>query len=76
MSTDGGATWRRAVLVGPGVDTGWRRWRLDWRPTAPGGHTLVARATDETGTGQPGVAAYNTLGYLFGAVVRHPVIVG
>jgi DMSO/TMAO reductase YedYZ molybdopterin-dependent catalytic subunit len=76
VSTDGGATWRRADLFGPKVDTGWRRWRLHWRPTTPGDHTLLARATDETGAGQPDVAPYNTLGYLFGAVVRHPVTVG
>jgi hypothetical protein len=36
----------------------------------------MARATDATGATQPDVAPYNTLGYLFGAVVRHPVTVG
>jgi DMSO/TMAO reductase YedYZ molybdopterin-dependent catalytic subunit len=76
VSTDGGATWRRADLFGPKVATGWRRWRIHWRPTAPGGQTLLARATDETGAGQPDVSPYNTLGYQFGAVVRHPVTVG
>jgi DMSO/TMAO reductase YedYZ molybdopterin-dependent catalytic subunit len=75
VSTDGGATWRRADLFGPAVDTGWRRWRLDWRPTAPGDRTLLARATDDTGATQPDAAPYNTLGYQFGAVVRHPVTV-
>ena len=75
VSTDGGATWRRADLFGPAVDTGWRRWQLTWRPAAPGRLHLLARATDETGATQPDVAPYNTLGYLFGAVVRHPVTV-
>ncbi|GIJ71167.1 sulfite oxidase [Virgisporangium ochraceum] len=75
VSTDGGASWRRADLFGPAVDTGWRRWRLTWRPATPGGHTLLARATDATGATQPDVAPYNTLGYQFGAVVRHPVTV-
>ena len=41
-----------------------------------GSRTLMARATDATGATQPDVAPYNTLGYLFGAVVRHPVTVG
>lgn len=75
VSTDGGATWRRATLTGPAIDTGWRRWHLSWRPPAAGSYELLARATDETGATQPEVAPYNTLGYLFGAVVRHPVTV-
>jgi hypothetical protein len=40
-----------------------------------GTHELRSRATDRTGVAQPDVAPYNTLGYLFGAVVRHPVTV-
>jgi hypothetical protein len=35
----------------------------------------MARATDVRGAVQPAEAPYNTLGYLFGAVVRHPVTV-
>ncbi len=73
VSTDGGVTWCRAHLHGP--DAGWRRWALDWRPAAPGAYELRARATDDRGVSQPDVAPYNTLGYLFGAVVRHPVTV-
>ena len=75
VSTDGGATWRRATLFGPAVDIGWRQWHLSWRPPAAGAYDLLARATDETGVSQPDVAPYNTLGYQFGAVVRHPVTV-
>ena len=44
-------------------------------PNWIGTHTLLARATDTTGAVQPDVATYNTLGYLFGATVRHPVTV-
>jgi hypothetical protein len=36
---------------------------------------LPARATDESGGIQPDEVPYNTLSYLFGAVVRHPVAV-
>ncbi|WP_431878281.1 hypothetical protein [Amycolatopsis sacchari] len=73
VSTDGGRTWRTATPHGP--DRGWRRWSLRWRPPAPGTYTLRARATDRTGVRQPDVEPYNTQGYLFGAVVGHPVTV-
>jgi DMSO/TMAO reductase YedYZ molybdopterin-dependent catalytic subunit len=72
VSVDGGARWRRARLVGRG--TAWQRWEFDWRPTAPGAFELLARATDERGTSQPDTTPYNTLGYLFDGVVRHPVV--
>jgi DMSO/TMAO reductase YedYZ molybdopterin-dependent catalytic subunit len=74
VSTDGGATWRRP-RIRPGADAGWTRWELPWRPPAPGPYELLARATDETGHTQPDRTRYNTLGYLFDAVVRHPVTV-
>jgi DMSO/TMAO reductase YedYZ molybdopterin-dependent catalytic subunit len=74
VSTDGGTSWRRAEPVGPrGADHGWQQWQIRWRPGTPGSYTLLARATDRTGASQPGTATFNTLGYLFGAVVRHPV---
>jgi DMSO/TMAO reductase YedYZ molybdopterin-dependent catalytic subunit len=74
VSTDGGASWRPARLHGPGPARAWTRWSLPWSPR-PGHYELLARATDETGTAQPDVARYNTLGYLFGAVARHPITV-
>ncbi len=42
---------------------------------APGEHVLMARATDATGRRQPLVTPYNSNGYFFDAVVRHPVTV-
>lgn len=75
VSTDGGATWRDARLHGPSLARAWTRWELPWRPPGPGRYELLARATDETGAVQPATVPYNTLGYLFGAVVRHPVTV-
>ena len=72
VSTDGGLSWRRARPVGPNAADGWQRWTVDWRP-GDGPHELMARATDVHGTTQPDVARYNTLGYLFDGVVRHPV---
>ncbi|HEY0000352.1 MAG TPA: sulfite oxidase [Actinoplanes sp.] len=72
VSTDGGTTWRRARPVGPSIDDAWQRWEINWRPAA-GPHELLARATDVHGNTQPEVARFNTLGYLFDAVVRVPV---
>lgn len=73
VSTDGGRTWQRARFIGP--SDGWQRWEVLWRPSAPGDYTLRARATDVTGATQPDQAVYNTEGYLFDAVVSHPVTV-
>jgi DMSO/TMAO reductase YedYZ molybdopterin-dependent catalytic subunit len=73
VSTDGGHSWRHAV--GHGRQHGWQRWSLPWRPPGPGSYTLRARATDRTGAVQPDVAPFNTQGYLFGAVVNHPITV-
>ncbi|GAB3830030.1 sulfite oxidase [Dactylosporangium cerinum] len=74
VSTDGGTSWHPATPNGRrgGV---WQQWSYRWRPTGPGAYTLRARAVDVTGTSQPDVTPFNTLGYLFDAVVAHPVTV-
>ncbi|MCG5214235.1 sulfite oxidase [Streptosporangium soli] len=72
-STDGGATWRDAHLDGRRPAEAWAPWQIVWRPVRPGPHVLLARASDETGARQPDVAQFNTYGYLFDAVVAHPV---
>jgi DMSO/TMAO reductase YedYZ molybdopterin-dependent catalytic subunit len=75
VSTDGGRHWRRARLRGPDLPQAWSRWELPWRPTDTGPGTLLARATDTAGRTQPATVPYNSGGYLFGAVVKHPVTV-
>ncbi|MDO9456971.1 molybdopterin-dependent oxidoreductase [Nocardioides sp.] len=83
VSFDGGATWRRTDQrqkndppAEPGDrGFGWTQWTTTWRPTQPGPATLMARATDTLGRTQPLVSPFNTLGYFFDAVVRHPVTV-
>ena len=71
-----GATWRPARFLDRHPNPrGWVRWEFPWTPRASGRYELLARATDETGAAQPATAPYNTLGYLFGAVVRHPITV-
>ena len=66
---------RRARLHGPNVPRAWVRWTVDWRPPGPGAYALLARATDRAGTTQPDAVPFNTNGYQFWAVVRHPVTV-
>jgi hypothetical protein len=51
------------------------RWSIDWRCPEPGEYGLLARATDRAGTTQPDTVPFNTGGYQFWAVVRHPVTV-
>ena len=73
VSTDEGRTWRPTRLVGPGGAGTWTRWRASM-PEQPAGPAQVwARATDADGRTQPLTVPFNTNGYLFGAVVRHPV---
>ncbi|MDS0136164.1 MULTISPECIES: sulfite oxidase [unclassified Amycolatopsis] len=74
VSTDG-VRWHPAKPISPALDRGWLQWEFPWRPRKAGAYTLRARAIDVTGVRQPDVAPYNTQGYLFGAVVRHPVTV-
>jgi DMSO/TMAO reductase YedYZ molybdopterin-dependent catalytic subunit len=76
VSVDGGANWRTAELLDPAIAGNWQRWRVDWRPPAPGAYELLARASDQTGATQPDRTPANTFGYLFDAVVRHPVTAG
>jgi DMSO/TMAO reductase YedYZ molybdopterin-dependent catalytic subunit len=73
ISTDGGHSWQRARVRNAGVPDAWQLWELPWTPPRPGSYTLQARATDVTGALQPATVPYNTLGYLFGGTVQHPV---
>ncbi|GAA2901151.1 sulfite oxidase [Streptosporangium fragile] len=75
VSVDGGVTWRRAQLRGPHVVPAWARWHVTWSPQETGPRTLLARAVDETGATQPQRTPHNEFGYLFDAVVHHPVTV-
>ncbi|MER6912004.1 sulfite oxidase [Streptomyces sp. NPDC000594] len=75
ISTDGGGRWRPARLLDPPRRHGWVRWSADWVPRETGPATLLTRATDRRGTTQPTETVHNTQGYLFDAVVRHPVTV-
>lgn len=75
VSTDGGSRWTPAELTGRKLPFSWRLWRLDWKPGAPGYHTILSRATDTAGRVQPIVAAWNPSGYLWNAIDRIGVLV-
>src|SRR6266516_1510652 len=54
VSTDDGASWNQANLIGKAVPNVWRLWDFEWHtPSKPGKQTLVARATDSRGLSQP-----------------------
>lgn len=54
VSSDAGATWSEANLIGPAAPHAWRLWEFQWRtPSKPGRQTLVARAIDSSGQTQP-----------------------
>jgi DMSO/TMAO reductase YedYZ molybdopterin-dependent catalytic subunit len=54
LSTDGGATWNDAKLLGESKPNAWRLWEFSWQtPSQSGKQTLMARATDSLGRTQP-----------------------
>jgi DMSO/TMAO reductase YedYZ molybdopterin-dependent catalytic subunit len=75
VSSDGGVSWCPARLQPPNLPHAWVRWEYPWSPPGPGQYALQARATDGQGRTQPASVPFNTLGYLFSAVVKHPVTV-
>jgi sulfite oxidase len=75
ISTDAGVTWREAQLSPNNLPFTWRLWTLDWKPSKPGYHTVLSRATDSAGRVQPMVATWNPSGYLFNAIDRIGLIV-
>ncbi|MGV9317137.1 sulfite oxidase [Streptomyces sp. NPDC003691] len=75
VSTDSGVSWRTARLCDPPARGGSTRWTIPWRPERTGPGAVLARTTDRAGNTQPDRTAHNTQGYLFDAVVRHPVTV-
>jgi DMSO/TMAO reductase YedYZ molybdopterin-dependent catalytic subunit len=75
LSFDGGTTWRPARLGRQNVPDAWVQWTYPWTPRLATHYDLRARATDTTGVTQPATVPFNDGGYVFGAVVRHPITV-
>jgi DMSO/TMAO reductase YedYZ molybdopterin-dependent catalytic subunit len=65
VSTDAGATWRRARLVGEAAPFAWRRFELAVRFERAESYVLMSRAADRSGRVQPAVAQWNPSGYLW-----------
>jgi DMSO/TMAO reductase YedYZ molybdopterin-dependent catalytic subunit len=51
MSTDGGESWRPAMLEGAARPFTWVRWSCEW-DARPGEHVLMSRASDDQGNRQ------------------------
>jgi len=72
-SVDGGRSWHDASLRSPNIAGAWVRWDFVWDVRRPGEHTVMVRATDDQGHEQPDEVPWNDGGYLYNAVVAHPV---
>ncbi len=65
VSTDEGATWNDACLLGDSLRNAWRLWDYEWAiPATPGKVVLMARATDSKGRTQPAAHHYDCGSYL------------
>jgi sulfane dehydrogenase subunit SoxC len=73
-SLNQGKSWQTTRLREANVGAAWVRWDFDWEPK-PGKHTIRVRATDEKGNTQPDTVPFNQQGYLYNAVVDHPITV-
>jgi DMSO/TMAO reductase YedYZ molybdopterin-dependent catalytic subunit len=77
ISTDFGATWRKAELAGPKNKYDWQRWTASVPLPNDGYYEVWARATDERGVMQPHVAGnWNPQGYGANPMHRIAVLVG
>jgi sulfite dehydrogenase len=75
VSTDGGATWQRARLVGPDLGRfAWRQFELPVKLRA-GSHVLASRVTDVKGNVQVENRVENKAGYLNSSWRDHAVAV-
>jgi DMSO/TMAO reductase YedYZ molybdopterin-dependent catalytic subunit len=76
ISTDDGASWKRAKLGHEQARYAWRLWSYDWKASKAGDYTILSRATDSQGRVQPLTAAWNPSGYLNNSVDQVKVHVG
>ncbi len=73
-SVDEGQRWQPAQLEDPTQAGPWAQWTFPWE-IRPGRYAVRVRATDETGHSQPDHVPWNDQGYLYNAVVAHPITV-
>jgi DMSO/TMAO reductase YedYZ molybdopterin-dependent catalytic subunit len=76
VSLDGGGTFQGASLVGPNIERAGTRWEFSFNASS-GLTSITPRATDDQGNVQYPASEqkWNQMGYVFGAMVPHPVTV-
>jgi DMSO/TMAO reductase YedYZ molybdopterin-dependent catalytic subunit len=67
VSTDHGASWQAARLVGERAKYAWRRFEYAFDARRPESYLILARATDANGRTQPMTPPWNPSGYLWNA---------
>jgi sulfite oxidase len=67
VSTDHGATWSAARLVGERAKYAWRRFEYSFTPPRAQSYLILSRATDAKGRTQPITPPWNPSGYLWNA---------
>jgi DMSO/TMAO reductase YedYZ molybdopterin-dependent catalytic subunit len=67
ISTDYGASWQAARLVGERTKYAWRRFEYTFEARRPESCLILARATDAGGRTQPTTPPWNPSGYLWNA---------
>lgn len=65
VSTDSGASWQPAQLVGERAQYTWRRFEYTFDAIRAESHLIMSRATDSRGNVQPAVSHWNPSGYLW-----------
>jgi len=65
VSTDSGATWQPARLVGEQQRYAWRRFEFGFEASRAESYLILSRATDTKGNVQPAVSHWNPSGYLW-----------
>jgi DMSO/TMAO reductase YedYZ molybdopterin-dependent catalytic subunit len=67
ISTDHGASWQQARLVGEQARYTWRRFEHTFEASRPESYLILSRATDTQGRAQPMSPPWNPSGYLWNA---------
>jgi DMSO/TMAO reductase YedYZ molybdopterin-dependent catalytic subunit len=75
VSVDSGKSWEIAELIGPHEPFAWRQWQYVWEVNKSGDYTILACATDASGSQQPMNAQWNVLGYGNNGIREHSVTV-
>ena len=68
FSSDSGASWETAEIIGPSEQYAWQKWHHTWTPEQPGSYLLMSRAVDICGNVQPMKSRWNRLGYMVNGV--------